>query len=244
MDLFKLYLITSLPIYLIEIIAAIAGSYYLSKNKDAIIANRYLVYFLWFTVLSETLSKYPSIAYFTNYEYFGFTKDSLFERNYWIGNIYILVSYYFYIYYFSSLLNIEKFRKKWRLINSIYVIIGVIVLFVTDIFFIGHSIYTETVGTILLLIVIITFYFDLLKNDEIIGLKRYLPIYLSIGLLFFTLCTTPLSIFSQYFKSENELFVYVKAYASLFANVIMYLTFTIGFLISAKNKPKTEKSIN
>ena len=244
MDLFQQYLITILPIQLVELIAAIAGSYYLSKNNEVTITNKYLVYFLWLTFFIEFISNYPSIAYYTEYEYFGFTKGSLFERNYWLFNIYSLVSYFFFMYYFSSLLHKEKLRIRWRLIYSIYVIIGVIVLFATDIFFIGDSIFTVTVGTILLLIVIITFYFDLLKNDKIISLKRYLPIYISIGLLFFNLCVTPLSIFSQYFIFENELFVYVKVYIFLFANVTMYLIFTIGFLISAKNKPKTEKSIN
>ncbi len=221
---------------MLEIIAAITGSYYILKKPYAHKVFKYLVYFLWFTVITETIAMYTTIAYFTKYEYFGFTKDTGFEQNYWLFNIYLLVDYSFFLYFFTSLLKKNKIKKTLNIINIVYVIIGTLILIASDTFFIRDSIYTVTLGTILLLFAIILFYFDLLKSDKIINFKKYLPFYISIGLLGFNMCTTPLSIFSIYFERINELFVNVKINIYLFANIFMYFTFILGFIICTKKK--------
>jgi len=221
---------------MLEIIAAITGSYYIFKKPYAHKVFKYLVYFLWFTVITEIIAMYTTIAYFTEYKYFGFTKDTNFEKNYWLFNIYSLINYSFFLYFFISLLQKDKIKKILNIINIGYVIIGILILIASDTFFIKDSIYTNTLGTILLLFAIILFYFDLLKSDKIINFKRYLPIYISIGVLGFNLCTTPLSIFSIYFERINELFVNVKINIYLFANIFMYSTFILGFIICSKKK--------
>jgi len=221
---------------MLEIIAAITGSYYILNKPYTHKVFKYLIYFLWFTVITEIIATYPSIAYFTEYEYFGFIKDTEYERNYWLFNIYTLVNYSFFQYFFISLLQKDKTKKILNFINIAYVIIGILILITSDTFFIRDSIYTVALGTILLLFVIILFYFDLLKSNKIINFKKYLPIYISIGVLVFNVCTTPLSIFSIYFERINELFVNIKINIYLFANIFMYSTFILGFILCTKKK--------
>ena len=135
-----------------------------------------------------------------------------------------------------SLLKSKAQKKAITLILSIYIIIGVLNLILSDVFFKGDSVFTAIAGTLLLLLVNVLFYFDLLKSNQVLNLKKQLPIYISVGVLVFYLCVTPIDLFSQYFKRVNELFVNVKAIIYIIANILMYTTFIIGFLVCSKNK--------
>ncbi len=234
MEYFHKFLINSATFYTLELVAAIAGIYFLKKNTEASNSTKYLVYFLWFTFIIEVIAIYSNITYFTDCEYFGFVYDTVFERNIWIYNIYSLVNFSFITYYFMSLLKSKTQKKVITLMIYIYIIIGVFNLILNDVFFKEDSIFTAIAGTLLLLLVNVLFYFDLLKSNQLLNLKKYLPIYVSVGVLVFYLCTTPIDLFSQYFKRVNELFVNVKAIIYLIANIFMYTTFTIGFLVCAK----------
>ncbi len=241
MDLFYRYLLTVLPINLFELTALVAGIYFFKNNPKTTLANKILVCFLGFTLLVELLAKYAAIAYFTEYEYFGFVKDTLFERTNWIYNIYIIIMYSFFIYYFSSLLISVKVKSIFEKLSLLFIVVSVLNLIFSGVFFKSFSVFISVIGTLLLLIVIIYFY--LLKTDKIINLKRYLPIYISIGVLIFILCETPLSIFSQYFKTINKSFVVLKTNILLLVNIIMYGAFITGFIVCAKGKNKTEEII-
>jgi len=244
LDYFYQYLITAIPINILEISVAISGSFFLYKNPNTSIINRYLVYFLWFTFFTEMIGKYAAIAYFTNYEYLGFIKDTVFERSFWLYNIYTIISFSFFGYYFITLLHSDKLKKKFLFINILYLIVGVINLIVSDIFFKGNSVYTSIAGTILFLSIIIFFYFDLLQSDIILDIKKHLPIYISIGVLVYFLCLTPLDIFSQYYKTANKIYVKLRSNIFLFANIFMYSTFIIGFLVCAKGTQDKKEIIN
>jgi hypothetical protein len=69
-----------------------------------------------------------------------------------------------------------------------------------------------------------------------LNLKRFLPLYVSIGVMIFYLCVTPLSIFSDYFNSENSLFVKLQVHLILFSNIFMYSFFILGFYICSRKK--------
>ncbi len=222
-----------------ELSVVIAGTYFLYKKPKTNIINRYLVYFLWFTLIVDVLGNYPAIIYFTGFEYWSFIKGTGFEKNSWLYNVYTLISFSFFGYYFIAFVQNENLKKRLIITNGLYFLIGIIVFFVSDVFFIGDSIYTSIAGTVLLLFIIILFYFDLLQSNEVINLKFYLPIYMSIGVLVYFLCLTPIDIFSQYFNKINKMFINLKSNILLFSNIFMYSTFIIGFLVCAKKKKES-----
>ena len=244
LDYLYQYLITAIPINILEISVAISGSYFLYKNPNTLIINRYLVYFLWFTFFTEMIGKYAALAYFTNYEYLGFIKDTVFERSFWLYNIYTIISFSFFGYYFTTLLNSNKLKKRFLFINILYLIIGIINLTISDIFFKGNSVYTSIAGTILFLSIIMFFYFDLLQSDIVLDIKKHLPMYISIGVLVYFLCLTPLDIFSQYYKTVNKTYVKLRSNIFLFTNIFMYGTFIIGFIVCAKSNSNKEEILN
>lgn len=238
MEYFFQYLANSLIGYSLELIAALAGIYYLNKKVSLKKSDYFLVYFLWFTFFIEVIGIYAPVAYFSKYEYFGFIKDSVFENNIWLYNIYLLASYSFFIYYFRSFLHKAKEKKVLKISTFLFLVLGSINLLYSGVFFKDYSLFSTIIGSLLVLISVILFYFNILKSDKIINLKKHLPIYISIGVLVFNLSITPLDIFSKYFSEENRLFIEIKTNILIFANIFMYTAFIIGFLVCAKKKTK------
>jgi len=238
MDYLNVYIFKILPINLLELLAAIAGSYYLKKNPNTQKANKYLVYFLWYTFIHEVIGSYAPIAYFSEYKYFSFVKGTFFYDNAWLYNIYTVIYFSFFINYFTSFIKNEKINKVFKLLTVIYIVISLIILITSDLSFNSNSPFLPVVGTILLLVAIIYYYFSLLKSDELLDLKKQLPVYISIGVLVFNLCITPVDIFSLYFKRVNELYVAIRTNLLLITNIFMYTTFIIGFLVCAKKEEK------
>ena len=237
LDYFQQFLISAITSLSVELIAALSGSYYLMRNLKVNTANKFIVYFLWLTFSFDLIGSYAPIAYFSNYEYFDFICiTGRFEYNHWWFNIYMLISYSFFIYYFTSFLIKNKVKHRMHLLIFCYLIVGVGNLMVSKIFFNGSSILSSTLGTLIVLFSIFLFFFDLLKSDKILILTKYLPIYIAVGVLVNNIALTPMAIFSQYFIFNNELFINIKAALVPIVNVIMYGLFTIGFLKCSKNK--------
>ncbi len=230
------YIIFTLPIYFAELIAAIAGTVYLRNVRTKKSSTRYFVWFLWFTVVLETIGTYAPIAYFEGYDLFYFLKERVFQDNKWLYNCYSLVSASFYTYYFGTFIK----SKNWKLILKIlliaFIVSSVLNLIFSDVFFEEDSKYVNLGGTFLVFFAITLFYFELLKSDRLLNLKRFLPLYVSIGVIIFYLCVTPLSIFSDYFNSENSLFVKLQVHLILFSNIFMYSFFILGFYICSRKK--------
>jgi len=144
----------------------------------------------------------------------------------------------FFIYYFRHFSLGKKNIRTTNIVILIYLLTSFIYLIYSEMFFKSYSMIVSIVGTLLLLYAIIQFYFNVLKNDIILDLKSYLPIYISVGILVFSLCVAPLDIFFHYFSSENDIFVSLRINILLFANIFMYSTFILGFIICTKKKIK------
>ena len=234
------FFIKALPIPLFELMAVLAGTYYLKTCKQPEKIHKYLVYFLWYTFLNEMIALYAPVAYFTQYKYFGFVENTIFYDNVWLYNIYILISIGFFVNFFRGYLSSIKLKKTIFYILIVYLLISVLNFIFTDIFFTSYSVLAITFGTILLLFTIILFYFDLLKIDKVFNLKYYLPFYISIGALVSYLCVAPLFTFSKYFNELNDSYVSLRVNIIFVTSIIMYSIFIIGFLVCAKKDAKEE----
>ena len=111
-------------------------------------------------------------------------------------------------------------------------------MFYYDGFFPSSPKFITIAGTFLLFFSVMFFYFELLRSDLVLQLKRFLPFYISVGVLVFNLSITPIEILSQYFNLEegNELFIKLHINVLLIANIFMYSTFILGFIICSRKK--------
>lgn len=235
-DFLSFLLSGKLYILIIEFIAALAGVYYLSKTKTTK-WNYYFVVFLWITVVVETTGLYSTLAYYSGYTYFPFVEKTIFRANFWLFNIYAIFAFSFLSLYYRSLLTSKTSRTVLKILTGIYILISVSVFFILDVFSGGYSKFSFFSGVLILLLSVFMYYYELLFTDKILSLKYNLSFYLSVGLILFYVCLTPLTFMSDYLVSEDSLFFKLYHNYLLYGNLFLYSTFIFAFLLcSKKNK--------
>lgn len=225
--------------YLWELIASIAGSYYLIKGKNIPVFNRLLVYFLWFTFLIDIIGFYPLLAYYSDYTILPFVKGTRYAHNYWLYNPLMLLGYIIYISFFLSQLNNTGTIKILQLITVLFVIITIINFIFSGLFFTGYSTFVTFGGSLILLISIGVYFYKVLRSDKILDFYNDLPFYVGVGSLIWHLCITPLILYNKYgIMNANPEFVQVYMKILTLMNVILYSLIAVGFIIMGRKKPK------
>lgn len=232
------FLIYVIPIFSLEVAAAFIGIYYLKRDFPKPISTKYLVYFLWLTVFVEVVGAYAPIAYFSDYKIFSVVHGTSLENNFWWYNMYTALGFSFYVLYFTSFLKNRYLKSIFQISVIAFLISSIFVFIFSGTFYEGYSPYLTIAGTLLLFFSVVFFYFELLRSDMLLQLKQFLPFYISVGVLAFNLCVTPIELFIQYFNLEggNELFVKLRSNVLLYANIFMYSTFILGFIVCSRKK--------
>ncbi len=229
-------MIYQLIINVVEIMAVISGAIYVNKYREDN-SSRYLFYFLFFTLFIELIFGWlPRVI--GRMEILRFLENSILSNNEWIYNIYIITKFLFYTFYFNLFLKKRELRNIMIFGMFLFLISTVINLIFSKVFFVTISSYTYITGSLLLMLSVLFYFFEVLKSDEILNFHKTIVFYISIGTLIFHLCVTPLFIYSKYYKIEKSPeFVQVYQIILTAANIFMYSCYTIGFLVcSRKNK--------
>lgn len=192
-------------------VTALLASYFkydLYKNT----AQKFYLFFLAYVVINESLS------YLLSYH--------LAIRNLFLYNIFTLVSFTFYFYWFYQIL---KNKRTILWFGSIFLFAVIVSLFTEDFWNTLWSI-PLTVGTVFVTIASVMFYLQLLKQDEVENYLLDLRFWLVTGILVFYLGFLPIQLMLE-FISTNLL---VHRIALLILNILMYGSFVIGFLCLKK----------
>jgi len=214
-----------------ETVAAVTGLYFLFTRKLKFVTKLF-IYLLCLTVLVEIIATYSPIAYFSEYQFFGFVKDTSFVRNYWIYNIRMIIAYFVYTYYFRSYLKDQQSKKLLMVLLMVFVVTAIVNLFSSDVFFTSFSAYSNITGSLLALLAIALYYYQFVNSDAILDVKKHLPVYISIGAMLLYFVLTPIFIYSRYFDiKENPDFVELYKTLLVVTNVLVYLIYTIGFIV-------------
>ncbi len=225
---------TAIFIHILEWLAFFTGIFYYKKSKSR--PAFYLVCFLGITVFVETLGLY------TIFVYNGFLEGlqgTLLEKNFWLYNIYSIVSYLFYISFFKWFLVSPRAVRVMNLLTAIFVIVSLADNLFSGGYFYGFMPITHIVGTLFVFMSIAFYYLQLLQGNQILEIRKSIPFYVSVGALIFHLCSTPLFIYSSYFKNSIDPgFVSLYIPIIFIVNLILYSIYIIGFLIcSHKQNP-------
>ena len=97
-----------------ELIAALCGTYYLLKNKNAARRFKFFAWFLWFVFFVDQFGIYALWNYFDNYETLTWLKDSAFVRNEWLYNFLKLITYIVISSILISSLENSKFKSRLK----------------------------------------------------------------------------------------------------------------------------------
>lgn len=212
---------------ILELGAFLAALFYYRKNKSK--PTSYLVFFLGLTVCVEILGWYPWLI---DLGYLSFLRDSLFQKNYWLFNLYGIISYLFYMNYFKWYLSSKRSIGILNRLSILFLVIGVFENVLSGAFFIKFMPITNIFGTLFVFLSIAFYYLELLKSDQILQVQKTLPFYISVGALLFHLCATPFFIYSSYYSNSID-----PAFVSLYRRVIfginyvLYAIYIAGFLI-------------
>lgn len=224
---------TLLLVYLIEFLAFIASLYYYRRDKGK--NSFFLTCFLGLTIVFELLGAYT--VFIETYDSLTNLKGTVWENNYWLYNIQLIISALFYTTYFKWQLTSKVMVKILNVLLLLFLLGSVSYLLFSEIYFVSFSPFTLIVGTLMILASISMYYLELLQSDLILNVTRSLPFYVSIGALIFHLCTPPLFLYGIYFsESINPEFVSTYKLIIFGSNFIMYTIYILGFIICAQSR--------
>lgn len=200
---YLLYVLNILPFG-----AAITATIYLNKYKAS--QERYFIYFLWFTLAVE----FTGIV----------LRDFMGIENIWLYNLYMLISFLFYYFWYFSILQKVIFRRAILIFSFIFVIMALWNLAYQS--WSEYHQYTFVLGAMFTLFCTLFHFWQLLYSDEVLNITRKLSFWISTGLLLFNMGMIPLMLLSEYFN-----FTGVKYYLlTAILNIILYGCYIIGFL--------------
>lgn len=217
-------------------IAASVGTYLFLKGKVKK-PHIWIVYYLWLVIVVESYGFMVGFSKYTDYEYFGFLKDTFFQNRHWAFNISKFLSTTLFIIYFLNFIK-KPFEKAFIKSFAIgYTLLFTYHLFNFDIFNFSRIPALVISSALLLFVTFLIFFLNLLRSDKIINLRTHFPFYVAVGYLFFIISTTPLEFYFKYYNLEiNELYVNLRATVYLYVNLFLYSTLTIGFIVCFNKK--------
>lgn len=215
----------------VEVLAAITGSIYLRKTNNKKLSV--FVYYLWLTVAVEFLGRYTYIMQRNfDYEWFINLKNSFFCYNTWLYNIYSFMAIGLLGIFYSDLLINKSFKIIIRFIFLGYSLFTIGYYILTNAFLEQSINYDFILGAIIIGIYVILYFIELMKSEYLLKYYTLPSFYISIALLLWYICATPLFIFDNYFKAINEGFVNFRHLVLLIINIFTYTCIIFGFWYS------------
>lgn len=225
-----------LLIYLLELGAALAGSIYLKKTLNPKLVLRWFVGYLWLVIFVELVGLYPAFNYFDNFRTFPFFKDSLFERNFWWYNLYNIVKFSVFYMFFVMQLRNDKLRRILKWITVLVIFSFILNLFISGDFFRNYSAYNNMAGTFFLMVLIFSYFFELLTSEKILEFRKDISFYIAVALLVWHVTVTPLFIYSRFFSLSSPDFVDLHSLILKLSNIFLYGLLITGFFICSRRE--------
>ncbi|PCH77603.1 MAG: hypothetical protein COB98_02920 [Flavobacteriaceae bacterium] len=183
------------------------------KNyKDT--TERYFVFFLLYVLLTE---------------FSGYIIPHLYQRkSQFVYNLFITISYSFYLHWFASFLK----RPKLILLLSLVFLGAIISSLVYENFFIHLWGYAFRTGAVIFLFCATLYYSDLLKQDAVINYLTSRKFWIISGLLIFHIGFLPLEMLQ---RQKGIVSTLNYRLALTFLNIILYGFITFGFYAGSRN---------
>ena len=218
MHLLAQHLLTILRI--MEAIACIAGFLAWKKIKDSY--WKWFPVYLAFIVVSEFIGNYTQVHHLEhlNKAYFNY-----FE---------IPIEFLFFFWIFHMAFRRIIYSHLPMICTCIYIACWLADIFYLRIYFnqskFWFDSFSNTMGNLLLLILILRYFTELVSSDAILHFKSDMLFWVSTGLLIFYLGTFPFfGLYNILARVDQEFFLTYK-YIMYVLNCIMYLSFTFSFI--------------
>ena len=204
-------------VVLLEFLAALASTIFFTRYNRS--RSRNIIFYLWLIFLTELVGTWML--------YNGYSNVTLYNLSKWI-------QYSFLLYLFYKHIDHVLFRK----IAGIFILIFWIAYGVNAYLYEGLSIrqpnYAFTIGSVLIALSILLFFYSISQTDIILKIKDYLIVWIGFGLLVFHISILPLNVLANSLReiapNSNSILI-----IKFVLNVVMYVTFIKAFVSCKKN---------
>ncbi len=197
-------------------------------------------YFICFATIMAFLKynkfKKSKYQYFSLYIGFIFILETLSLKFFNFNNLpfyntLIILSFLFYFYFYKNIFRIKKSQRLMSIFSILFILFGLFDLIILKNNFLNNFLNNTLVfGSFLLIITIIVFLIEIVKNEDIVfNIKKSFIFWVSIGILLFYIGIFPIMITINYLKYGSYQ-IYDLVITIL--NFIMYSCIIIGYLYS------------
>jgi hypothetical protein len=159
----------NIDVIILMIATAIGFITYSKKNPPYL---RVLPFFLLFDVIVEFTGQHVMLA--------G-------HNNVWIFNLYSVVEFSYFLYYFRQTIYGAAVKKKIRILQFILPVLCLVNIFFIQGIKVFHT-YSYVLGSLLMVGLGVLYFYRLFKNREQLNLLREPSFWISIGVIFFYVC--------------------------------------------------------
>jgi hypothetical protein len=209
-----------------QLLAAIVGTICFYKYKNT--SLKYFLFLLWYIVLTDFFSLYAgktgTLIFYTDENGNHYTV--------WFYNLLRFVTFTTLFYVYHAYLKNMAFKKWIKVFSIIYIIFSLINWVFIQNFIKDKSEIPRILGSLFLIATIVFYFIELLRSEKIVVYHRILLFWVSVGLLLFYTGTIPFVLkYNGYalIPGVHKLFLIIYI-----LGIIMYLTFTFGFIWSKK----------
>jgi len=225
MFLIKHYsLLTSLS----EILAAVTGILLFKKYK--LTAAKFFIYFLVFLLIGDSFNFYTRLI--KNHGILSFLEGTVFEKNYWWSTIYWKIgAILFFVFFYIKILKTVLFRKILKYSGFVFLIISVTTIIINwEHFFSRFFPIISIMGAVIIFMCTVFYFMEVLQDERILAFYKSINFYISSAIFIWWLIITPIVFYDIYGEYRDIVYINLRRYIYLFANILMYLTFTFALI--------------
>lgn len=222
--------------YLMEFVAALAGSIYLLRSNSNQKDLKFFVKFLWSVLIIDLIGNYAGLAYFSNYEILPFIEGSPIARNFWYYNIMEVYFICFYTNLFRRQLANTKMKRILKWLIFFYIFFAVSNMILSGEFFEGDLIINDMMGAFMIILSIFAYFFEMMMSDKVLYFYKSLFFYMAIGISISYLTIIPINIYDAFITIQNTEFLEVFYAVIRYANIFMYSMFALGFFMEYRSR--------
>ncbi|WP_298344379.1 hypothetical protein [uncultured Algibacter sp.] len=212
----------------VEILAAVTGLLLYTRYRST--AAKYFIWFLVFLFFCDFLGSYSK--YIRNDSFLNFLEGTPLEQNYWFFTLFwkIGAPVFFSFYYFKILSN-KTSKKLVRYGGILFLLFSVSYIILNwEAYFNTFFPIISVLGAIIIFLCSVFYFIEILQSEKILIFYKSLNFYISAAIFIWWLIVTPIVFYDIYMSNSDWNFIFLRWQIYLFANILMYSTFTFALI--------------
>lgn len=217
----------------VEVLAAITGLLLLKNYK--LKPAKYFIYFLIFLSVCDFSNGYTKLI--SNNGILSFLEGTVLEKNYWWSTLYWKIgAILFFVFYYRKILKTEIYRKTLKYSGLVFLVVSVVHIIINwEHFFSRFFPIISIMGAMIIFMCTVFYFIEVLKDERILTFYKSINFYISSAIFIWWLIITPIVFYDIYGEYRDMVYINLRRQIYLFANIVMYLTFTFALVYCKPN---------